>query len=87
MPEIYKRMIQELSSGRPVVLAAIIRQAGSSPRSLGAKFVICHDGSLVGSIGGGKLEAQEVVKFSDPLPIFLLFPGVDPPKIVPFLKR
>jgi xanthine dehydrogenase accessory factor len=57
MSEIYKRMIQELSSGRPVVLAAIIRQAGSSPRLLGAKFVVCHDGSLVGSVG--KLEGLE----------------------------
>lgn len=66
MPEIYKRMIQELSSGRPVVLAAIISQAGSSPRSLGAKFAVCHDGSLVGSIGGGKLEAQ-VIKAAEGL--------------------
>jgi len=67
MPEIYKRMIQELSSGRPVVLAAIISQAGSSPRSLGAKFVVCHDGSLVGSIGGGKLEAQVIKAAEGPM--------------------
>ncbi|MBW1765689.1 MAG: XdhC family protein [Deltaproteobacteria bacterium] len=60
MTEIYKRLYQELSSGYPAIMASIIRQTGSSPRSLGSKFVVCHDGSLVGSIGGGKLEAQVI---------------------------
>ena len=66
MPEIYKRLVQELTADRSAVLAAIVRQDGSSPRSLGSKFVVCRDGSLVGSIGGGKLEAM-VIKAAEGL--------------------
>jgi len=58
MFEIYQRLVEELSAGRPAVLAAIIRQDGSSPRSAGTKCLICQDGALVGSIGGGILEAS-----------------------------
>ncbi len=65
MPEIYKRLFQELSSGRPAIMATIIRQSGSSPRSLGTRFVVCQDGSLVGSIGGGKLEARVIEAAKD----------------------
>ncbi len=66
MPEVYRKLIQELSSGRPAVLAAIIRQESSSPRSLGTKFVVCQDGSLGGSIGGGASEAM-VIKAAEGL--------------------
>ena len=58
MPHVYKALIRELSAGRPAVLAAIIGQAGSAPRSLGTKFLYRQDGSLEGSIGGGRLEAR-----------------------------
>ena len=53
MHDVFKRLARELSEGRPAVLAAIIRQVGSSPRSLGTHCLICRDGALVGSIGGG----------------------------------
>ena len=66
MPEVYRKLVQELSAGRPATLAAIIRQAGSSPRSVGTKFLVCRDGSLVGSIGGGPLEAR-VIKAAEGL--------------------
>ena len=50
------------------MLARIIRQEGSAPRSLGTACFFLEDGSLVGTIGGGLLEyqaqqkAQEVFK-------------------------
>jgi len=67
MSEIYKKLFQELSAGRPAVLATIIRQAGSSPRSLGTKFVVCQDGFLVGSIGGGGRLETQVIKAAEGL--------------------
>lgn len=60
MLEIYRRLALELSAGRPVGLATIIQQLGSSPRSQGSKMLICQDGSLLGSIGGGLMEAQAI---------------------------
>ncbi|MEW5724579.1 MAG: XdhC family protein [Thermodesulfobacteriota bacterium] len=60
MLEVWRRLMQELVSGRPAALGTIIRQAGSSPRSLGTKFLVRRDGSLVGSIGGGMLEARVI---------------------------
>lgn len=57
MKEIYQEIIQELDLGHEVVLATIINQKGSAPRTQGTKFLIRPDGSFVGTIGGGRLEA------------------------------
>ena len=60
MLEVYRKLMSELGEGKPVVWAAIIGQAGSSPRSLGTKFLLCRDGELAGSIGGGLIEARVI---------------------------
>jgi xanthine dehydrogenase accessory factor len=58
MKDIYQEIHQELTQGREVVLATIIRQKGSSPRTQGTQFLIHPDGTFSGSIGGGRLEAD-----------------------------
>ena len=65
MLDVYKSLVEELSAGRPAVIADIIRMAGSVPRSLGATFLVRQDGSLRGSIGGGVLEAMVIEKSGD----------------------
>lgn len=56
-----ERILSELStalSGGPrVVLATIAATEGSVPRHAGTKMVIHLDGSTVGTVGGGKVEA------------------------------
>lgn len=47
---------KNLQEGKPVVVATIIRQSGSSPRSKGSRMVINGHGEMSGSIGGGQLE-------------------------------
>ncbi len=42
----------------PVCLATIVRTAGSTPRKIGAKMIICMDGTAFGSVGGGCGENQ-----------------------------
>jgi xanthine dehydrogenase accessory factor len=54
-----------LDSGRPLVLARIIRQAGSAPRDVGTQCLFLEDGSIVGTIGGGLLEYQASRKASE----------------------
>lgn len=58
MEDIYLKIVELFEENRLSVLATIIRQAGSSPRGIGTKFLILEDGSYVGTIGGGLLEAQ-----------------------------
>ncbi len=47
------RILQKEESG---VLARIVRQKGSSPRGTGTRCLILQDGSLIGTIGGGRME-------------------------------
>jgi xanthine dehydrogenase accessory factor len=58
MKDIYLALFELVREGRFSVLATIIQQAGPSPRGIGAKCLIRDDGSLVGTVGGGILEAQ-----------------------------
>ena len=58
MEDVYAKAAELLSRNEPSVLATIIRLTGSGPRGTGTKFLILEDGSYVGTIGGGLLEAR-----------------------------
>jgi len=77
MKDIYLKIIELIEKGRFSVLATIIRQAGPSPRGIGTKFLIMDDGSFIGTIGGGILEAQTLKEaenvFDSGLPFRLSF--------------
>jgi xanthine dehydrogenase accessory factor len=47
-------------TGRRAAFATVIGVAGSTPRSGGARMLVCDDGTTVGTIGGGALEHQAV---------------------------
>jgi xanthine dehydrogenase accessory factor len=55
---LYKEIVKLLTQGEQVTLATVIEQAGSAPRKSGAQMVIRGDGQFVGSVGGGRLEAD-----------------------------
>jgi xanthine dehydrogenase accessory factor len=67
MLNIYAELVRTLAAREKSVLARIIRQTGSAPRRVGAALLVKADGSLVGTVGGGRLEhdvlrkAQEVL--------------------------
>lgn len=46
----------------PAALCTVIRTQGSVPRQAGAKMLVYRDGSIVGTVGGGELEARVVVR-------------------------
>ena len=58
MNKLYKEIAGLLTKGDTAILATIIEQAGSAPRKSGAQMVIRGDGSFLGSVGGGRLEAE-----------------------------
>ena len=47
-----------LSRKQPLVMALIMSQEGSTPRTIGTRMMIGADGYVVGTIGGGLIEAR-----------------------------
>lgn len=62
MREIWKQMEVLIKRGQPFVSASIVEKTGSAPRAAGARMIICEDLSIVGTIGGGRLEAETLLE-------------------------
>lgn len=58
MPRFYEQLIAALEENRPFALALISGAKGSSPQRLGAKALFFPDGRVIGTLGGGCLEAE-----------------------------
>jgi len=58
MEDIYSKIVKALEKKERVALATLITRVGSAPRAVGAKYLIKGDGTSVGSIGGGCVEAE-----------------------------
>ena len=56
MSRFYEHLVA--GSGRPFALALIAGTKGSSPQRAGAKAIFFSDGKIVGTLGGGCLEAE-----------------------------
>lgn len=58
MKEIYREMVRLCQAGDAFALATVVGTSGSTPRNLGAKFLVYPDGGFLGSVGGGCIEAE-----------------------------
>ena len=58
MENIYSEIVKALERKEKLALATLITREGSAPRAVGAKYLIKGDGTSVGSIGGGCVEAE-----------------------------
>jgi len=58
MKELAERICALLQTGRPAAVATILSRSGSAPRTAGSKMVVDEHGGFVGTIGGGKFEAD-----------------------------
>ena len=56
--EIFQKCAELRDRDIPFCLATIAEAVGSTPREIGAKMIICADGSMHGSVGGGCGENQ-----------------------------
>lgn len=54
---LYQRLADMAARGEQGVLATVVRARLSTPRGEGSKMIIHPDGSLTGSVGGGRAEA------------------------------
>lgn len=58
MPTFYDQLAQALEVGEPFALGILSDVKGSSPQKKGAKALFFADGRIVGTLGGGCLEAE-----------------------------
>lgn len=59
---IYEEGLRILNDRKSFVLASIINSTGSTPRSKGTQMIIREDGTIFGTVGGGKMEASCIEK-------------------------
>jgi xanthine dehydrogenase accessory factor len=57
---LYRDMAELLRRKESFAVATIFDKSGSAPRTEGAKMVVRADGSIMGTIGGGRLEASVI---------------------------
>jgi xanthine dehydrogenase accessory factor len=55
---VFEAVLEAEQSGRPAALVTVISTEGSTPQKAGAKMVVYPDGRIVGTIGGGCVEAE-----------------------------
>lgn len=56
--DIFRRLQELRRQGIPACLATIVSAAGSTPRGVAAKMIVCADGTTYGSVGGGCGESR-----------------------------
>lgn len=65
------RLIRDLADaverGEPVVLVTVVHTNRSVPRHAGSKMIVRADGTTVGTIGGGEMEARVIVAAAESL--------------------
>jgi xanthine dehydrogenase accessory factor len=54
---IYEEIVRLTRAGTPFALATVVDSKGSSPRKAGAKMIVREDGTTLGTVGGGRVEA------------------------------
>ncbi len=58
--QIYEEIVALARQGVASALATVVESVGSSPRKAGAKMLVRSDGSILGTIGGGKVELETI---------------------------
>ncbi len=59
-PDLFEELVRRRRLGERVVLATVVRVAGSTPRDAGARMLLLADGSIRGTVGGGVREADVI---------------------------
>ena len=57
---ILEEILRLQKTSEPAAFAVVVEASGSSPRKAGAKMVVSPDGSVKGSVGGGRIEADTI---------------------------
>src|SRR5438552_18237019 len=58
LKELMRAAHDRLHRGQPVALTTVVATRGSTPQKAGARMLIFADGKMLGTIGGGCIEAE-----------------------------
>jgi xanthine dehydrogenase accessory factor len=58
---VYKRLVEAENAGIRCAVCTIIDTKGTTPRKIGSKMIVYHNGNTEGSVGGGLVE-QEIIQ-------------------------
>jgi xanthine dehydrogenase accessory factor len=58
--DVLRAVLEAQETGQPAALATVIRTQGSLPRHAGSKMLVRPNGEIVGTVGGGAMEANVV---------------------------
>ncbi len=58
MDAVYQELASRLDRGERLALAVLVESKGSTPQKAGAKAIFLPDGQVIGTLGGGCLEAE-----------------------------
>lgn len=61
--DFFSKALSLIQANKSFVITTIIKTYGSSPRHEGSKMIICENGEIFGTIGGGSIE-YEVIKLA-----------------------
>lgn len=56
--EVYDEITKAQTTGNKLAVATIITTSGSTPQRTGAKLLVYDDGRMLGTVGGGCVEAD-----------------------------
>jgi len=59
---VYEAALAAIKQGKPAAVATLISVRGRAPREVGAKMLVYADGGIVGTVGGGQIEAAVIEK-------------------------
>ncbi len=80
MKDVYGAVAKAMRRGKTVALATIVQTRGSTPRQVGTKMLIYPDGTILGTVGGGVLEAAIIEASQEAL-------GEEKPRLVHYGLR
>jgi xanthine dehydrogenase accessory factor len=58
--DIFRALVEAQDKGFSVALCTVIRTQGSLPRHAGSKMLVYPDGHIIGTVGGGGMEARVI---------------------------
>jgi xanthine dehydrogenase accessory factor len=65
MRDVAEAILAVLAGGERGALATVVRTSGSTPQQPGARLLLCPDGTIVGTVGGGAVEHAVLHELGD----------------------
>src|SRR4051812_25739086 len=58
--DVFDELVRLRREGVPCALATVVRTSGSTPRKSAARMVVLADGTVLGTVGGGRIEKEVI---------------------------